>query len=346
MPRYNIARPLILLSIVSIFCSSSLFAASAQGTTLAVDPSSLTGLEIGNTFQINITVSNVTDLYAWEFRLFYRNILNATSFVEGPFLESHPDPAAKTMFGAAPDTTYTYNATHGLLHLYCTLTDNIGGVDGSGTLTTITFNVLGEGDSPLVLRDTKLIDSVVPFGNQIPHTIINGIVRVGIHDIAVTNTITSKTIASDTIVYVNVTVENQGKTAENFNLTTYHNSTVIDTKQVTDLQANSSRVVTFEWSTNAIPKGNYSISASADVLPGEMDSSDNTHVDGWVFKAMLGDVNGDGKVNILDISKVAKAFNAREGEALWDPNVDLDNSGIINIIDITKVAKEFGKIDP
>lgn len=53
------------------------------------------------------------------------------------------------------------------------------------------------------------------------------------------------------------------------------------------------------------------------------------------------DINGDGKVNIIDISLVAHAWGSRPGESHWDPRCDLDSNSVINIIDITLVAKEF-----
>lgn len=53
------------------------------------------------------------------------------------------------------------------------------------------------------------------------------------------------------------------------------------------------------------------------------------------------DVNGDGKVNILDISIVAKAFGSKTGEAWYNPKADIDSNGVIDIRDMSKVAKAF-----
>jgi len=58
---------------------------------------------------------------------------------------------------------------------------------------------------------------------------------------------------------------------------------------------------------------------------------------------MLGDVNRDAKVNILDISIIAKAFGKQQGDDYWNPHADLDDNGAINIIDISTAAREFGK---
>jgi hypothetical protein len=347
MFKKNIAKTLILLTLYEILLASFPSITLAQETGLSVDPSSITGLEIGEILSINITVSDVIDLYAWEFKLFYRNdILDATDMVEGPFLLTHVDPSASTMFGSAPDTTETYNATHGLVHLYNTFVEVEEGVSGSGTLATVTFEVKGEGDCPLSFGETKLVDSAVPFGNLIPHTTTDGVVHVGFHDIAIINMETIRTMTNYTIVYINVTLENQGQVAETFNVTAYYDSVPIETKNVTNLIPSAVTVVTFTWDTETSPKGNYTMSATASMIVGETDTADNEYTDGWVWAYSLGDINGDGKVDILDIAQVAKAFGSKPGDPNWDPNADINYDNQVNILDISTVAIRFGEVDP
>jgi hypothetical protein len=48
----------------------------------------------------------------------------------------------------------------------------------------------------------------------------------------------------------------------------------------------------------------------------------------------VGDVNGDGKVDMKDISYVARRFMCLPGEGLWDPGADLNGDGRINMTDI------------
>jgi hypothetical protein len=54
-------------------------------------------------------------------------------------------------------------------------------------------------------------------------------------------------------------------------------------------------------------------------------------------------MNGDGEVNIVDMSIVAVAFQTTTEDPDWNPDADLDGNGIINILDIAKVAVDFGK---
>ena len=55
------------------------------------------------------------------------------------------------------------------------------------------------------------------------------------------------------------------------------------------------------------------------------------------------DLNKDGKVDIIDIATVARAFGTKPGQARWNEIADLDKNGIIDIVDITIVAGDFGK---
>jgi parallel beta-helix repeat protein len=47
----------------------------------------------------------------------------------------------------------------------------------------------------------------------------------------------------------------------------------------------------------------------------------------------VGDVNGDGKVDMKDISYVARRFMCLPSEGLWDPGADLNGDGRINMTD-------------
>jgi len=58
---------------------------------------------------------------------------------------------------------------------------------------------------------------------------------------------------------------------------------------------------------------------------------------------ILGDVNHDAKVNIIDISTIAIAFGTQLGEEKWNPHADIDENSKIDILDISTAAKNFGK---
>jgi len=68
---------------------------------------------------------------------------------------------------------------------------------------------------------------------------------------------------------------------------------VIGTQTVNNLPNGVSTTLTFIWNTTDVPYGNYTISAVADTLPDETDTTDNTYTDGWVLVTIPGDICGD-----------------------------------------------------
>jgi hypothetical protein len=143
--------------------------------TMFVDPASLT--DPSSPFTVDINVSNVEDLYGWEFKLYYNStILSNSSVTEGAFLSS----AGSTFFNVLNNTD-TYNATHGRFWVSCTLLGHTAGKTGGGTLATITFTVDGNsGTTPLALDDTKLVGYVFAYTTlvQMSHNTTDGQVSI------------------------------------------------------------------------------------------------------------------------------------------------------------------------
>jgi hypothetical protein len=180
-----------------------------------------------------------------------------------------------------------------------------------------------------------------------------------IHDVAVTNV-----VANCTWVYqgwqasINVTVENNGDFPETVAVTLYYNITAGQTvgTQIVSLPVGESNTTTFIWNTGGVQYcHNYTMTAVASV-PLDVTPADNTLADGNIKVRILGDVNGDGKIDLKDIAAVAKAFGA-VGPAYvwvgrnyvyhgpspnWNPFLDLNQDGKIDIRDIVIVAKHFG----
>ncbi|MEM3785459.1 MAG: CARDB domain-containing protein [Candidatus Bathyarchaeia archaeon] len=416
-------------------------------TTLSIEPQVITGLEIGDEFTLNITITDVIDLYAWQLAIYYKSaILNATGYTEGPFLKKDGAP---TFFWIV-EFTDDYNETHGKIFLTATRTAPAEtGVNGSGTLATVSFKTKAYGNTLLYLNETKLTDSAQPFGNPISHEIVHGRVHVGLIDIAIINVQAPISVPKGNIALINVTVENQGRVTQTFDVTLHYNTTPITTQTVTDLAPTQTRTLTFPWDTTPIPVGDYTLTATATELEGETDLEDNTydagiiyvgrrniaiinthtsktvtndtivyinvtvtndgeapatfnltaHIDtnpiqtktninlppattthliflldttplpkgiytisvtatqipgetytqdntltnGIITETILGDVDGNFEVNILDISKIAVAWQTTPGDPTWNPNADLDNNNLINILDMTKAAVNFGQ---
>lgn len=163
------------------------------------------------------------------------------------------------------------------------------------------------------------------------------------HDIAVTSITTSKTVVAENYtVVINVTVSNQGTCEESFNVTAYVKATVVETEIVSSLLPGKSIIITFIWNTTGFALGNYTISAIATPVPGETDTTDNIYIDGWVTITILGDLNLDGVVNILDVVYVAIRFGTIRGDPIYHPNADINYDGVIDLVDLMILGSNYG----
>ena len=255
--------PISILAFVLLSLIGTIYIKGAgKGTTnqnvaaIFIYPETSKG-NVGENFTIEVKVSNVTDLYGYEFHLRWNStLLDCVEVSEGPFLKS----------GGSTFFTYKINNTKGSIVVDCTLMGNVQGVDGTGTLATVKFYIETIGECPLDLYDTILINSIE---ESIAHSAIDGYFYTLVRDIAIINLVASNS-------YVNVTVENQGTQTETFNLSTYYTrltDPLIGTKTVT-LEPKTTLTVTFIWDPPGY--GRYEILAKADILTGEVDVEDNT----------------------------------------------------------------------
>lgn len=248
------------------------FEASAQtgSATVAVSPPSINAY-VGQNFSVNVTVANASDpygVYGWEFTLNWTaSLLDSVDVTEGPFLK-----------GGGP-TFFTYNnSTEGHIIVDCTLEGEIPGVnDSDGILATLTFNVKGAGQSSLDLYNATLVNGDPNNPTDIPCLVVGGYGYFSFpHDVAVNNVEVSPTIVPiGSLVGINVTVQNLGGFDEDFNVTVYANSQVIGVQSVL-LTIGSSANLTFTWNTASFGKGDYNISASVTLAPGEVNTGNST----------------------------------------------------------------------
>jgi hypothetical protein len=144
--------------------------------------------------------------------------------------------------------------------------------------------------------DTSLFSegnySISAFASPVPGEVdfsdnlfLDGVVQVRsrIHDIAVLNVVPSASLVYEgSDVSLSVLVKNNGNTTESFNLTAYYDSVIINVMFVEDLDFGTQRTLVFNWNTNKVPRGNYTISAHAEPVPGETNTTNNTFTYGTI----------------------------------------------------------------
>lgn len=139
----------VLISVVS---ASAAYAGTISMLDIDVDPS-MGGfqtsriVQLGNTFTVDIHISSVSGLYAYDIDVDHDpGILDATSVTEGSFLT-----AGGSTFFLGDDSSNPVNAIATLLSVST-------GVSGSGTLFSIQYMALAAGVSPLQFTFTDLVD--------------------------------------------------------------------------------------------------------------------------------------------------------------------------------------------
>ena len=164
-----------------------------------------------------------------------------------------------------------------------------------------------------------------------------------VHDIAIISI-----FPSDYVVYlgsavtINITIENQGALAETFNLTLFANETIIIVEEVS-LNAGEIITLSFQWQTSECQMNkNYTISAQADILEGEVDIEDNSFVDGTIWVKMPGDIDGNGKVDYKDLFTLAAAYGTKVGDDGFDASCDFNNDGKVDYKDLFTLAANYG----
>jgi parallel beta-helix repeat protein len=171
------------------------------------------------------------------------------------------------------------------------------------------------------------------------------IVSLRIHDLAVESvTLPSNDLYVGWIFNTTVTVKNNGGYVESFNVTLYCNGNVVQRRLVGNLTASQNLSVGITWNTSSLaPCQAYYVKAEVSPVLGESHTSDNVYDSGFVKIKMVGDVNGDGRVNTLDIAAVATAFGSRVGESSYRLNYDMNLDYVANIVDISMAARSYGK---
>jgi hypothetical protein len=296
-------------------------AAPSSGAKLYVYPAKIEDplLVPGSTFWVNITVYNVTSMHICEFNLsFTPTILGINAFLSLP------------VKGQYPLTDINGNGAKGFIYAKLTYATPITLPTTQAAMLTIKFTAKNYGFTLLHLHNSTLTDSN---GYAIPHEVQDGSVRIIKHDVAVAGASPSvnETYVGRTID-IEVNVKNEGNIAENFTVSVFADGTLIGTSDVNNLATNETRQLMFSWNTTdyAPSMTLYTINAQASVVPYEKNTANNVYIDGQVKIKIIGDVNGDGVVNIDDLNLWSAAYNSKKGDSNWNPQADINGNGLVD----------------
>jgi hypothetical protein len=289
----------------------------------------------GDVFSIDIKLENAVGMYDYEFTLSYdTTVLNGLGVVVMP-------PSNDTNF----INELKVNDTQGLVWVkvqYHSPAPPIT-IYAAETVTRIFFQVQSYGQTVLDLHDTRISD---PIGNPMSHAEEDGFFATLRRDVAITsvNVTSPNKVYPGRMVTIEVYAMNRGNmTVETFNVTLHYDNETMETRTIT-LNPWTMVLLTFHWNTTGMePCHNHTIWAEASQVPYEADPTDNVRYDGWVKIKYLGDVNGDGMIDLYDAVILLTAYGSHEGDPNYNSEADLAPAwGVIDLYDAVTLMSRYG----
>jgi len=212
-------------------------------------------------FTINVTVTDVQDLFAWQFKLGY----NSSLVFEGYKINEN-------FFALTPKkvmVTYSRGTILGGTPL-----------NGDVFLASIYFTATVPGEYAFDLFETALINSDK---ENISHQVVDGVPNIT-HDIALLGLTSDPSgwvpVPQGDPVYIAVTVKNNGNFTENFSLNVYADrnvSVLLDELVVAEttvsLEPGEISTINLVWNTADSPYGSYYLSAKAQITDDNMENN-------------------------------------------------------------------------
>jgi len=256
---------------------------------VAVDPHSTVNfsITIGTNYNVSIyTDYDGSDIAQYQFSLTWNpNILELVEVTNGELIKNTTHPEKVIFVRGAISAGFLDNT-------YASFVDAGDVVSGPGILAYVTFNVVGEGDSNIILGSDTLLMGWNPM-TQLTYKIVNAITmyhHIGygffqnaevIHDVAVVSVTASPTeVVEGENVTITTVIENQGTVVEDVTVNVYIDydpaiGNPLETRVISAIAVGENVTETFIWNTaNTLAKP-HTITAIVSELPGETDTVDN-----------------------------------------------------------------------
>lgn len=283
------------------------------------------------TFSVDVTIADVTDLYCYQFDLYYNTAILECTGVDlppGHFLEPILDP--DNIFIVEQEYDNAYNATHGRVEVTVALMVDEPGKNGGGTLATINFKAKEFGSSTLHFYD-------VVIGNSLPEAMPVILVDGSVNVLPTLTVLAEEDGNSLTTGYVYIDDQYRGRTGSTFTV-------LAGTRKV---------FVSDFWGSLSTGDFGYRYSFQYWVEDGSTENprditvlEDTTITAHFKKKWCPGDVDGDGDVDSGDMRKLQLAMGSTPGAPNWDSRADVNGDGRIDVRDQRIAQLNFGNEYP
>ncbi|MGA3191818.1 MAG: cohesin domain-containing protein [Candidatus Bathyarchaeia archaeon] len=316
-----------------------------------------------------------------QFQLSWNSsVLNGVSMTDVIFHETIPPDQISNLWQlknkvAADSASYAYT--------YQSTSDAISGgyapINGSYTVAIITLKVVGTGECPIHFGTTIFGDpNGLPLTIELDDGFFNNLAPPSLPKTALLY-VDPATVANSSLVpnnnfTVNVNVVNASGLAGlefklGFNASVLHANSVASGSSIPGSATpitqidNTAAFVRFNVSLSTPLSGNGTLAVIQFQVQADKARNSTLHlynvtlvdstgqalpsntVDGSFTNALtiMGDLNGDGVVDIKDAILAAKAYGSSPGDPNWNPVADLDGNGTVNIIDLILLCMNFGR---
>ena len=223
-------------------------------------------------------------------------------------------------------------------------------VSGPGALAAVTFNVVGIGESDIVLGTGTKLKRSDESSITMPNRLIPGyFTNMGDAAMLQVKMATVSIVAYESwSVPVNITVETQNVWgAPNFTAIAYYGKAGVEkqagNQTVTNLAEGAKETVTINWYLTGVPFGQYVVSAGVVVPTGDHNPLNDQDSDGTVLVKIPGDIDGNAIVNSDDFLKFGLAFGSTPAATNWNEQADFDRTNKVDSIDFLIFGLNFGE---
>jgi len=319
------------------------------------EPEAVVGVPVGETFTLRVNITNVRDLYGWQFKITYDpTIIDVTGVTQESFLKQ----AGQTVFAKVVDNTVGFVMAMSILNFPYPS----DGAYGNGALANVTFRVKSNGQTLLQFDKTMtklrsvIAGQVVPIEHETRDCYFSNLAISCNIDIS-PDTLNLKSRGKWITAYIQLP---EGHSAADVDASTIllngtispvlgpkygfvtnsseyladHNNDGILERMV---KFNRTQFAEYTLS-KGIAHGNVTLT-----LTGQLNDKKAFEGSDVVGVRMPGDVNGDGVVDGYDIQMIAKAWESEVGELGYKPEADIDEDGIVNEADLRLLNTQYGK---